>query len=412
MQIAIGAGQDECSNASSMHFLFTLYNADSLGSVMATTKRQAEYLAQKSHRVTVVGNTDPAWNIDEFIQTPPAEGLVRALQYVSNGVFRRMPSYLQRFDTRAFLAQKQFCSALHRVLASHLQIGTVDGLVCCQHFCSLALKGISTTFGVPYVVVAHGDVFTHPPSSFPRLLYGFYETSAIHAYEHASHVVAVSRALADRANEFGRDQAQTTVIPNGIEEADVALGANRWLAKNRGSACRLLCVGRLSPEKSVRTLLEAIAALKEDSVLLEVVGDGPEMATLIRQAAALGLTEKVRFRGALPRRELGKFYQDADVIVLPSLSEAQPLVTLEAAIAGRPIVASNVGGVPDVVKHNITGLLVPPGNPGELSKAISRLANSPDERSRFGQAARARSKEFAWANVLASFARTLENLCG
>jgi glycosyltransferase involved in cell wall biosynthesis len=134
-------------------------------------------------------------------------------------------------------------------------------------------------------------------------------------------------------------------------------------------------VGRLSREKAHIDLLEAFKRLSESnpeiSSKLIIVGDGPERARLETAAKSLGCKERVIFAGHVS--DVRTFYVTADVFVLPSHSEGSPNVLLEAMAANLPIVATAVGGVPEMVENNESALLVPPNDPPSIAGAIARL---------------------------------------
>jgi glycosyltransferase involved in cell wall biosynthesis len=133
---------------------------------------------------------------------------------------------------------------------------------------------------------------------------------------------------------------------------------------------RLACIGRLSPEKGVDVLLNALALLqkKGKQFTAVIVGDGPERAALEALALTLGVSESVCFTGHLASADV--IYDSADVIVLPSRSEGLPNTLLEAMRADRPTVATAVGGIPEVVGNSEAAVLVPPENPTALAEAI------------------------------------------
>jgi glycosyltransferase involved in cell wall biosynthesis len=137
----------------------------------------------------------------------------------------------------------------------------------------------------------------------------------------------------------------------------------------------LLSVGRLSREKAHTDLLAAYKLLRDAnsniSLRLIIVGDGPERVRLEAAAEAQGLGDRLIFTGQT--NDVQVFYAAADVFVLPSHSEGSPNVLLEAMAAGLPIVATAVGGVPEVVKHEESALLVPAADPGALAAAIARV---------------------------------------
>jgi glycosyltransferase involved in cell wall biosynthesis len=148
-------------------------------------------------------------------------------------------------------------------------------------------------------------------------------------------------------------------------------------------------VGRFVPIKDLPTLLEGFAAAlaRLPRLRLVLVGDGPLRQELADRAGRLGISRAIRFAGW--RRDLPAVYASLDLVVLTSLNEGTPVALIEAMAAGRAVVATDVGGVADVVTDGHTGLLVPAGNPARLAEVLVRLASDPDERSRLGAAARA-----------------------
>jgi glycosyltransferase involved in cell wall biosynthesis len=185
--------------------------------------------------------------------------------------------------------------------------------------------------------------------------------------------------------------SRTVVIHNGVE-----LDRPR---REPGPAARpftVLSVGRLRPPKDFRTLVGAMAALERGSVRLRIAGDGPERAALAAEVARLGLDGDVELLGT--RSDVDELLADADLFVLSSESEGLPMSVLEAMAAGLPVVASAVGGVPELVREGETGTLVPPGDSAALASAIRRIAEDPALRDRLGIAARARAeREFSLA---------------
>ena len=157
-----------------------------------------------------------------------------------------------------------------------------------------------------------------------------------------------------------------------------------------GWGCPVVAVARLSPEKDIETLLKATAlAAAEDAALrLEIAGDGPCMAELRRTAAELGLDGRVCFHGQV--RDVPALLARAGLFVLPSRNEGVSLTLLEAMASGLAVVATRVGGNPEVVADGETGLLVPPGDPAALAAAILRLRRDEWERRRMEQAGRRR----------------------
>lgn len=157
--------------------------------------------------------------------------------------------------------------------------------------------------------------------------------------------------------------------------------------KRAGSLPVVLFVGRMNHEKGVDTLLHAVSILMRDgmAVRLVLVGDGPRRTEYMALASELGLNEVAEFRGFIPYGpDLWAQYERADVFVLPSRSEALGLVIIEAMARGLPVVATRVGGIPDLVRDGENGRLVSPDSPGSLAEAIASVLASDDDRRQMG----------------------------
>ncbi len=167
----------------------------------------------------------------------------------------------------------------------------------------------------------------------------------------------------------------------------------------------VLAVGRLSSEKGHTDLLEAVARLADAPLQLVLVGDGPERQRLERRIQRLRFGGRVILAGH--RADVRPFYAAATAFALPSHSEGSPNVVLEAMAAGVPVAATHVGGVPEIVEHERTGLLVPPRDPDAMAAALRRLLTGPEERCTFAAAARrdieARYTPEAYRRSMAAF---------
>ncbi|MGB9880934.1 MAG: glycosyltransferase, partial [Anaerolineae bacterium] len=134
----------------------------------------------------------------------------------------------------------------------------------------------------------------------------------------------------------------------------------------------LLTVALLHPKKGIPHLLEALAILraKRSDFLLDIVGDGPHRAEYEELARRLGLQDLVRFHGLKTKPEVAEFMRRADLFVLPSEWENLPCVIIEAMASGLPVVATSVGGIPEMVNDEV-GRLVPPKDAGALAEAVT-----------------------------------------
>jgi glycogen(starch) synthase len=159
---------------------------------------------------------------------------------------------------------------------------------------------------------------------------------------------------------------------------------------------RILLVGRLAPQKGVSTLVEAAGLLKDPSAKVLLVGDGSERPKLEREAKRIGVGDRVRFEGFVAHERLPAALVHADLLVLPSLYEELGTVLLEAMQAGLPVVASKTGGIPDVIEDGVNGMLVLPGEPEALARAIDRFLADRDLARRLSEGAQQRAKDYDW----------------
>jgi glycogen(starch) synthase len=162
---------------------------------------------------------------------------------------------------------------------------------------------------------------------------------------------------------------------------------------------RLLCVGRLVRVKGFDLALRALAALVDrfPRARLIVAGDGAERAALQEQAATLGVADAVDFRGWVEPNDVPALNNTATMLLMPSRDEGLPLVALQASQMARPVVATRVAGVPEVVVDGETGVLVEPEDSVALARAIAFLLDHPQAARRMGEAARKRARDvFGW----------------
>jgi L-malate glycosyltransferase len=205
-------------------------------------------------------------------------------------------------------------------------------------------------------------------------------------------LIVPSDAIEAKVRAEGRDRARFAVIPNGVDLSRFAAPAPRCGIRSElgipATAPVLGVVARLEAEKGHRFLVDAMPAILEaapDAWLL-LVGDGSEADVLRAQAASLGrrVASRICFVGR--REDVSAITADLDVAVLPSLREAQGISILEAMARRVPVVATAVGGIPEVISSCVDGILVPPGDPAALAAAIGRLLADPELRRRIGDA--------------------------
>ena len=259
-------------------------------------------------------------------------------------------------------------------------------------------------FGKPLVITARGtDVNLIPSHRLPRLLIQW-------AAHQAQASVGVSAALVARMRELCIDPARLHMMRNGVDanrfhpspaaQARTALGLS-------GSPI-VLTVGNLHEHKGQRLVLEAFALLlaSHPQARLVIVGDGPDGPALRARAPALNLAECVHFAGLVPNEALARWYSAADVMVLASSREGWPNVLLESMACGTPVVATAVGGIPEVLQDDQVGRLVSVREPGALAAALRDLLAAPPDRHHV----RAYAEGFSWDRTSQDQVRLFESL--
>lgn len=196
-------------------------------------------------------------------------------------------------------------------------------------------------------------------------------------YNNVSVFIAGSQFAKARLSAAGFAEERIAILPNMVSGADLAAESSTG---DYGAY-----VGRISPEKGLDIVLAAASLLPELNV--QVAGEGQTRCTLAAKAP-----QNVKFIGALSRERIASFYRHARFIVVPSKwFEMCPLVISEAMSHGLPVIASNIGGLPELVDDDVTGLLFEPGNPEDLADKMKQLWENPNLCRKMGQAGREKS---------------------
>jgi len=244
--------------------------------------------------------------------------------------------------------------------------------------------------GFAWVAAQHG--FRRPAASL------LLEPLRRHALRRADRLVAVSKAQAEWLHEYVRPAPPIAVIPNAIDVERFAAPADGRRERRRlgipDGAPVIVSVGRLVKEKGHDTLIDALAMCVADRKAPEahliLVGAGPEQAALGARARAAQLNQRVHFAGLQP--DPRPLLAAADLFCLASRFESMGIAIVEAMAAGLPVIATRVGGIPEVVTEGETGRLVAPEDPGALAGALGELLAQPDLCRQYGVAGRARAR--------------------
>jgi glycosyltransferase involved in cell wall biosynthesis len=236
----------------------------------------------------------------------------------------------------------------------------------------------------PLIVSVWGTDVLEAPNLTP-----FHRWLTRYALQRADLITATGLHLATETTRYTPPQMPVTVVPYGVD-----LGVFSPAETPRADDGRVVIgtVARLSPEKGLPYLLDAFATLRRRlgrRVVLRVAGDGPERSRLEAQIVRLGLSGAVKMFGWVEHEALPAFLRGLDVFAVPSTWEGFGVAAAEASACGLPIVSTDVHGLPDVVRHNVTGLLVPSKDANALAAALESLIDDPERRSNLGDAGRA-----------------------
>jgi glycogen(starch) synthase len=226
----------------------------------------------------------------------------------------------------------------------------------------------------------------------------------------ADAVIVLTESAAERLRRDGVPESRIRVIPPGYDPelfAEPAPDPFPELPRPR-----VAYVGRLAPQKDVRTLVAAFGRVPGEACLV-IVGDGPDRPAVERRARTLpGGNLRVRFTGFLPHAQVPAVLSHSDVLVLATRYEELGTVLIEGMAAGLPVIASRVGGIPDLVQHEVNGLLVPPGDPDALASAITRVLSQPWTAARLAAGARRTAEAYTWPELARRVAAVYREVAG
>ncbi len=256
----------------------------------------------------------------------------------------------------------------------------------------------------PFVVSVRGTEVIEAPKLTP-----IHRWLTRYALSHADTITASGMDLATETTRYAPSGVPVTVVPYGVDLRRFAAEAS-----NTSDHVVIGAVSRLSQENGVRYLIEAFAQLRQKyggNVSLRIAGDGPERGRLEALVQRLNLESSVELRGWVEDTELPAFLNQLGVFVLPSAWEGFGSAAIEAAAAGLPVVATNVHGMPDAVQNRVTGILVPPSDPGALAEAIGRLVEDAELRASLGTAGRKYvERHYDWTQNATQMASIYERL--
>jgi glycosyltransferase involved in cell wall biosynthesis len=328
----------------------------------------------------------------------------------------RCAPFLREARTRGFVAvaleyDTPRLWAATRELTARLRRAAADVLLCNCYKAGLVGRIAARDLRLPVIAISRGWT----SESWKVRLYEALDRINLRWMDR---VVCVSEGQAAKVRRTCVPESRIVVIRNAIRAERFAspepVYRERLLALFRDPPRRLIgAAGRLSPEKGFAVLVEAAhRVLSEDTGAgLVLFGDGPLRHALERQVAAAGLSGHLVVAGF--RDDLDRYLPWLDVLALPSHTEGLPNVALEACAAGVPVVATAVGGTPEVIEDGVNGYLVPPGDPRALAARLLAVLRSPDCGRALGQRGRQRVlDEFTFEAQAEQYRRLLGELTG
>src|SRR3954469_20070958 len=366
------------------------------------------HLVRRGHRVTVVAPGHPSLAPKEIfdgvevirfaMELPPdlTYGKVAQSRVSLLGKFARlavMTHYTEaQYRTTVQVARQRKADVIH----AHWAIPTGPSAV-------LAARRL----GVPSVITMHGgDVYVNPEQGYDFPTRWYVRPPLRWTLRHAGALTAITEDCRQHALRAGAPAERIRRVFNGPDLRRFSPPENGNRADSRFGPNMVFACRQLFPRKGIRFLLEAAAELKPQFPDLKIVlaGDGFERPELVQLAADLGIAEDVTFLGWVPNAELPPYYRAAAVSVIPSLEEGFGIPAAEAMGCEVAVVASDAGGLPEVVENGVTGIVVPRGDSQALAQAIGSLLADPQRRRQMGQAGRERAlRLFDWDRTAEQF---------
>jgi len=375
------------------------------------------HLVRRGHSVTVVTPGDPSLSREDMFDG------VRIVRFPLNlpadltygRVAQSRVSWLGRFARVAVMAN--YLEAQHRAIMAEARESRTD--VIHAHWAiptGPAAVLAARKLGVPSVITMHGgDVYVNPEQGYDFPTRWYVRPALRWTLRHAGALTAITEDCRQHALRAGAPDDHIRLVFNGTDLRRFSPGENGSAPDLQFGPNMIFACRQLFPRKGIRFLLEAAAQLKPKFPDLKVVlaGDGFERPELARLAGDLGIGSDVTFLGWVPNADLPPYYRAAAVSVIPSLEEGFGIPAAEAMGCEVAVVASDAGGLPEVVEHGVTGLVVRRGDSGALAQAIGSLLADPARRRMMGQAGRQRAlRLFDWDRTAEQFEQLYAEVAG
>lgn len=319
--------------------------------------------------------------------------------YEGTPVYRlamREPEGSLKARVNYLLTHRAICREMFRILKKHqVDLLHVQCVSSNGHYAHIA-KG---ELGLPLVVTTQGERTMDATQLYQRSAFMNQTLRAL--LGEADHITACSRHTLDDMEEYWGKPFGTraSVVYNGID-----LGDFDDVAPHAAEGPYILGIGRLVAQKGFDVLLRAFARAKIAGWNLLIAGEGPEREALEGLVRDLGLQGRAQLVGRADRAKAVALFRGCEFFVLPSRMEPLGIVNLEAMAAGKPVIASRVGGVPEIVNEGQTGLLFPAEDESALAVMLARLASDAALRKQLGAAGRRAVARFTWPAIAGQYA--------
>jgi len=347
---------------------------------------------EEKNNITII--RFPYWFTSSGQKLGGAGGIVPSMSRSLLAIIQIIPFCICQFITTMRTIKKENIDLIH----SHWIIP--QGIV------GIAVRMIT---GIPHVISIHGTDI-HLIHSY-RIFYPL-----MNIITHYSEYISTNSSHTYRLliDTISKKNVKSCIIPMGIYPEKFLRKCSTISDKEKN----ILFVGRLIAWKGVYNLIRAMKLVitTVDNVHLTIIGNGPERAQLIQFTKDLGISSQIQFCDNIGKRQLLMRYKNADLFVLPSIivnkqTEGLGVVLLEAMASGVPVIGSNIGGIPDIIKDEINGLLVPAGDPQALADAIIRILKNPDLAERFRKAGLETVRErFSWDVITDQFVEVYQEI--
>jgi glycosyltransferase involved in cell wall biosynthesis len=247
----------------------------------------------------------------------------------------------------------------------------------------------------PYIVACQGSDIRIASRNFLRRIF------QIPFLYNAKGIFAVSNEIAELLmQKYPIQKGKILVIGNAYNDTFTQELRKTKLRTGIERATKIICVASMFPEKDHMTLLKGFmkASRSVDNVQLLLVGEGPLRVQLEKFCIQHDL-HSVRFMGRLPHEDVLEHIANCDVFILTSFEEGMPTVILEALALEKPVIATAVGGIPELIKDGVNGILIPPRSPEHVAKGLERLLTDSWLRRKLGEAAAESVKDYTWSKI-------------